>query len=514
MIATKWQQPIDTHQPTLGHLLNDLSASFASVPIIGLQLDSRKLRTGEVFLAYGGTVVDGRDYIQQAIDAGAAAVLVDHSGKWRLHRKERYGKSSCHPQQVPIIGVPHLRERLSELAGRLYRHPSEDLSLIGITGTNGKTTCSHLTMQLMNALGHSCGVIGTLGHGLDGEIQAGRNTTPDALSIQKWLAQWRDQGIETAVMEVSSHGLDQGRTAGLTFHSALLTNVTQDHLDYHGSMEAYVAAKAKLFQQQGLRFAVFNADDHYANVLSTKISDAVHCLRYSLTDSQADVWIEKPVFAVNGVKTILHTPWGSQKCYSPLLGQFNLSNLVAVITVLASMGFSLDDLIEKISGLHTVPGRMERVKPWADIDVVVDYAHTPDALRQALKAMRLHGDGSLWCVFGCGGERDKDKRAQMGSVAEKLADKVIVTCDNPRSESAQHIVDDILSGFSRSPNGSPFVELDRAKAIAWTIEHAKPGDHVLIAGKGHESYQYIGEQRLAFSDVEHAHWALEGRVQV
>ncbi len=510
MMLTKWQQPTQKHHHTLGDLIDDLPAAYAALPIVNIQLDHRKLLPGDIFLAYPGATVDGRDYVEQAIAAGAVAILVERDDHWCQHR-------TVH--DVPIIVVDNLRQQLSVIAGRCYDHPSQDLSLIGVTGTNGKTSCSHLIMQLVNALEQSCAVMGTLGKGVDGVIQAsgmiqpGCGTTPDAVSIQQCLAQWRDQGIRTVVMEVSSHGLDQCRTDGLLFNTALFTNLSRDHLDYHGSMEAYFSAKIKLFQQKGLQRAFINSDDPYSAKLLAAIPKKVECICYSLSEKKAgkkaDMWVENPIFTAHGVTALLHSPWGVKKLQTPLLGFFNLSHLLVAIGSLAALGFCFDQLVDKAAKVHTIPGRMQRVKPWVDIDVVVDYAHTPAALEAALQVMRLHGDGTLWCVFGCGGERDKGKRAEMGKVAEELADQVVVTSDNPRDESPQVIIDDILGGFSQPPR----VELDRARAIASTIERAAPGDHILIAGRGHETYQQNGEECIAFDDVQHAHWALASRVQ-
>lgn len=482
----------------LSDLLEGVAASEADLPVAGLQLDSRKINDGDLFLACSGFVVDGRDYIDHAIDSGAVAILVESGEKWQ---------SSSHYRNVPLIVVDDLKEKLSDIAGRFYGQPSNFLPLVGVTGTNGKTSCCHLIMQLVNSLGKSCGLAGTLGNGVDGNIQTDLNTTPDAVSIQQLLAQWREQAVDLVTMEVSSHGLDQKRVAALAFQVAVFTNLTRDHLDYHESMEHYAEAKAALFKQPDLKAAIINLDDAYASFFVKSVPAGVNVLRYSLADNSADIWLDEIEFSLRGVSAMVHSPWGSGEFNSALVGRFNLSNLIAVIGALCAMDFPLEDVLTAISTLRAVPGRMEVVSSDTDIQVLVDYAHTPAALEAALEAMSLHKEGRLWCVFGCGGDRDRGKRAQMAAVAERLADCVVVTSDNPRSESAAAIIEEISEGFS----GRFVVEEDRAKAILRVITEARPGDSILIAGKGHEDYQQIGEQRFPFSDVQQARLALAGR---
>ncbi len=491
-------------------LIAGLDQSCAVIDVSGLALDSRHVVRGDVFLACKGHLVDGRNFINQAIAAGAVAIVADRDECWPKNT-ERQG--------VPIIVVDNLSSQLSAIAGKFFQHPSAVVPVIAVTGTNGKTSCTQLMMQLLNRMHKSCAVMGTLGVSLDGaattnsdanNLDAVINTTPDAVAVQANLAQWRDALVDAVAMEVSSHGIEQGRVAALQFSLALFTNLSRDHLDYHGSMQAYAQAKASLFQQAGLKKAVLNSDDDFSKTILAAMSDEVEVFSYSIqAASNSSVWVDTISYHREGVSAKLHSPWGQFELNSPLLGAFNLSNVVGVIAALGALGYPLPALMAEIPRLKTVPGRMQRIDA-DDLAVVVDYAHTPDALEQALKAMRVHTEGKLWCVFGCGGDRDQGKRAQMGEVAQRCADHVVVTSDNPRSESANTIIDDILVAVD-SPT---LVEEDRAIAIEQVIVRAAPGDSILVAGKGHEDYQQIGDQRLPFSDIKQARLALAKRTAV
>ena len=488
----------------LGELIPITDQRYADVDVSGITLDSRSIVPGELFLACPGHTVDGRDYIPQAIANGAAAVVVEQDANW---------ESNSEQQGVPIIVVAKLAAKLSDIAGRFYRYPAQSLSLVGVTGTNGKTSCTQLYLQLVNLLGKSCGVIGTLGAGIDGRLNESSNTTPDAVSVQRIIAEWRDEKLPVATMEVSSHGLEQGRVAAVEFDLALFTNLSRDHLDYHGSMQAYGEAKARLFKQPGLRHAVINIDDHFGRALIDMVPAGVDVVCYGVdwkdrTLKSTDVWVENVRFHQSGVDATLHSPWGFVEINSPLLGEFNLTNLVAVICCLGVQGFSLAKVARAIPQLLTVPGRMERVASPADITVVVDYAHTPDGLEKALRAMRQHTSGHMWCLFGCGGNRDQGKRPLMGAIAQQYADRVVVTNDNPRDELASTIIEQILAGMDEPV----LVEMDRAVAIDFAIANASAGDCVLIAGKGHEDYQLLGDSRIPFSDIKQARLALTRRV--
>lgn len=487
----------------LGDLLEgirSLDPVLAGVPILGLQLDSRAVKSDQLFIACKGTVSDGRQFIREAVATGAAAVLAEYGEEW-------VEDTDC--DGVPVLVVEGLAKKVSEIAGQFYDHPSRELPVIGVTGTNGKTTCTQLIAQFLAALNKRCGVIGTLGVGVNSQMAPGINTTPDAISIQQQLAQWNEE-VDTVAMEVSSHGLEQGRVAAIHFQIALFTNLSRDHLDYHGSMEAYGQAKLQLFLQPGLHAALVNLDDPFSRKILEAVPQDVSVLTFSLTDQSADVYLKDTQFLAAGVEACLVSPWGEISFQSPLLGAFNLSNVLGAVTALVVMGYDLSQLVPAFAQLKAVDGRMEQVVNDADLVAVVDYAHTPDGLTKALQAMRQHGAGRLWCVFGCGGDRDKGKRPEMGAVVERWADCAVVTSDNPRSENPQQILEQIVSGMKNSPE---CVEPDREKAIAYAVANAAKGDAVLVAGKGHESYQQVGQQRLPFSDLQQLRLALGKRAQ-
>lgn len=478
---------------TLGQLLPGVAASCATTLVTGLALDSRRVRAGDLFLAYPGESSDGRRFIEAAVAAGAAAVLAENGGPM-----PKVG--------VPVIECGGLRERVSSIADDFYDHPSADMRVIGVTGTNGKTSCTQLLGQALRLLDRPCGLIGTLGTGLDGHVRGGGLTTPDPVSLQAQLAEWRKQGVTDVAMEVSSHGLAQGRVSGLRFAGAVFTNLSRDHLDFHGTMEAYGAAKARLFDQAGLGFAVINTDDEFGRALARRLCSRLPVITYGL-GADADVAVLNAEYRPDGVRAKLRTPWGALEANSALLGDFNLSNLLAVIAVLGQAGVDTSAIEQALPQLRPIAGRMDRVPATADIDVVIDYAHTPDALEHALAALRRHCRGALWCVFGCGGDRDRGKRPQMGAIAERLADRVVLTSDNPRGEAPQGILEEIQAGM-REPAA---IEIDRAHAIRFAIAQAAPGDLVLIAGKGHEDYQVVGVESLPFSDSAEALSALAVR---
>lgn len=486
----------------LGDLVAGIDSRYVDLSVAGLALDSRKIVAGDLFLAYPGhssdSALDGRDFIAQAVTGGAVAVLAERDENW-MHITQF--------DNVPVIPVEDLSARVSAIADCFYGHPSHSIPVMAVTGTNGKTSCTQLIMQLLNCLNKSCAVIGTLGSGVNGNFDSSVNTTPDAITIQRNLAKWCEQHVDAVAMEASSHGLEQYRVASVRFKLALFTNLSRDHLDYHGSMQAYAAAKSKLFTLPGLEIAVINIDDSYAQTLIDLMAPTTQLVGYSTQDNKADFYVSDVRYHPHGVNAVLHCAQGQFPLQSHLLGAFNLSNLLGVIAALSAMGCEVEQMLQKIAQLRTVSGRMERIDIDTDIGVVVDYAHTPDALEQALTAMRLHCGGKLWCVFGCGGDRDHGKRQHMGAVAQANADHVVVTSDNPRSESPNAIIDDILCGIDVPTQ----VEVDRAAAIAFAVKHAKPGDSVLIAGKGHEEYQHIGDQRLPFSDIDQARQALVER---
>ncbi|OGT21308.1 MAG: UDP-N-acetylmuramoyl-L-alanyl-D-glutamate--2,6-diaminopimelate ligase [Gammaproteobacteria bacterium RBG_16_57_12] len=489
--------------------LSDLLQGIAVLPpaadrkILGLNIDSRKVRAGDLFIACTGTKTHGREYISQAVQNGAQAVLLERAADVvpdEAALQAHYG--------VPVITVVGLGRLVSTIAGRFYGHPSLQMTLVGVTGTNGKTSCSQFIAQ---ALSHDepCGVIGTLGNGLFGQLAETGHTTPDPVTLQALLVDFYRAGARQAVMEVSSHGLEQGRVAGLAFDVAVFTNLSREHLDYHGNMAAYGRAKRALFEMPGLQYAVINHDDAYGRELLASLPVGVKAISYGL-DLAGRAMIRGGELRLSrqGLAMKVATPWGEGLLRSTLLGRFNASNLLAALAVLLVLDIPLTQALQRLSGVRTVPGRMEAYGGDQHHPlVVVDYAHTPDALQQVLLALREHCKGELWCVFGCGGNRDKGKRPQMGEIAARCADRIIITDDNPRHEDADGIVADILAGMGEF---KPAVIRDRAAAIRQAVSAARPEDVVLIAGKGHEDYQLVGDSKLAFSDSAQVQALLRG----
>ncbi|MDP1708588.1 MAG: UDP-N-acetylmuramoyl-L-alanyl-D-glutamate--2,6-diaminopimelate ligase [Gammaproteobacteria bacterium] len=496
------------HAPA-AHRLSALLAGFTEIApacerlIYGLSLDSRTTRAGDLFLACRGTQTDGHRHIEQAIQAGAAAVAWEWSTEHAPHELQ----TGCneHKKRTPMISVEQLSQRAGVIAERFYDYPCQHLSIIGITGTNGKTSVSHILAQALSEDNKTaCGVIGTLGYGLYGQLQSAHNTTPDALKLHALLAQFRAAQAHHVVMEVSSHGLTQGRANGVSFDTAVFTNLTRDHLDYHASMEEYGQAKRRLFLMPGLRRAVINTDDAYGREIINTLPDHIKTLHYGLGAAAASgVRGSQLKLGPDGLRMKVHTPAGDGMLHSPLLGRFNASNLLAALSVLLLQGKSLKHALDRLEGVQPIAGRMERFgggrrRPL----VVVDYAHTPDALAQALQTLREHTPpgGKLWCVFGAGGDRDRGKRPLMGQAAEAHANFIVLTDDNPRHEDPVSIITDILGGMA-NPD-AVYIHRGRAEAIAFVLHHALPTDTVLIAGKGHEDYQQIGNEKLPLSDRE------------
>lgn len=485
------------HVMPLSRLLQGIADAVA-IPVSGLQIDSRLLTPGDAFIALPGERHDGRNYFAEAAASGAVAAIAERGVT--LLQRQAAGK-------LPVIEVENLAARAGEIAAAFYCHPSDAMLTVGITGTNGKTTTARVLAQLLRAELGSCGVIGTLGATLGNETLEAANTTPDALTLQRQLAHWRDASVQGAVLEVSSHSLVQGRVGGMHFNTAIFTNLSHDHLDYHGNMESYGIAKSLLFHSPGLEAAVINRDDPFADALIAVLEPGVELVEYALRPGAAGVHCSHIRYHDSGLETRIHTPWGDGLLHSPLAGDFNLSNLLAAVSAACLAGMPLDRALEALPRLSGIDGRMQYVSNGLGLQLVVDYAHTPDALANALGALRAHTSGRLHCVFGCGGDRDRDKRRVMGEIASRHADRVIVTSDNPRGEDPRAIIEDILPGIE----GPVDVELDRAAAIALAVETAESGDCVLVAGKGHETYQQIGSQRLPFSDVEQLRRALQVR---
>lgn len=459
-----------------------------------LTLDSRKVRGGDLFLAVPGGRSDGRDHIVDALAHGAAAVAYEVEGAKVLPITD-----------VPMIPVRGLAAQLSDIAGRFYGDPSRSLNVVGVTGTNGKTSVTQLVAQALDLLGQHCGIVGTLGTGFYGSLQSGRHTTPDPIAVQATLSDLKKAGARAIAIEVSSHGLDQGRATALAFDVAVLTNLSRDHLDYHGTMEAYGAAKAKLFAWSDLRCRVINIDDEFGRTLAAEKRES-RLITYSLEDSSAYLYCRDAKFDDEGVRATLVTPQGQHFLRSSLLGRFNLSNVLGAVGALLGLDYALDEILKVLPKLEGPVGRMQRLGGGEKPLVVVDYAHTPDALEKVLTALRPHAKGRLLCLFGCGGDRDRGKRPLMAEVVERLADGVLVTDDNPRTEAPSQIFDDIRQGFSATQDVR-FVE-GRGQAIAEIIASASASDVIVLAGKGHEDYQEINGQRQPFSDLEEAARAL------
>lgn len=474
--------------------MTPLALLAARQPLPGkISADSRKVDANTLFLAYPGERLDGRDFIPQAIAQGVAAVMWEHEGfEWN-------------PEwQVPNQGVIGLRAHAGEVADAFYGQPSSKLWMIGVTGTNGKTSCSHWMSQAFTALGRKTAAVGTLGNGFPGALSDAVNTTPDPILLHGMLADYLAQGAAGVAMEVSSHGLAQGRVNGVHFDVAVLTNLSRDHLDYHGDMASYGAAKKQLFRWPGLGCAVLNADDAFGLDIAAELREAgVRVLTYGLQGG--DVRGTGLVLDPSGLRMDVTTLAGQARLEVAVAGKFNASNLLAVLATMLASDVPLDQAVKVLNDIQPVAGRMQRLGGQGKPLIVIDYAHTPDALEKVLVALREQTAGKLVCVFGCGGNRDKGKRPLMGEAASRLADEVIVTSDNPRHEAPLAIIDDILAGMG----GNYVVEADRAAAIARAIEQASEGDVVLLAGKGHEDYQEIEGVRLPFSDLDVARRALE-----
>lgn len=467
----------------------------------GLALNSRKVTPGGLYFACAGGRTHGIKFLDEAIRAGVAAVLYEPTSDLRDLSPEPL---KTRDRQVPLIAVQGLADSIGKIAARFYGEPSSGMTVIGITGTNGKTSCCHYIAQALSSDGRRCGVIGTLGYGPYGALRQAEHTTPDAVTLQAEFAGMREAGVERVAMEVSSHALAQGRVNAVNFAVAVFTNLSHDHLDYHGDLEDYGLAKKKLFLVPGLRFAVINREDAFGQALISALPASVRCVEYGIsnrpvTGRSLSVIGEIRGRTLAGLELHIQSSWGEAEFAVPLLGRFNAENVLATLAVLLALDMPLQEAVRRLSYLRAVPGRMERFGgTQARPLVIVDYAHTPDALEQVLSTLGDHPHGLLWCVFGCGGERDRTKRPMMGRIAARYADRIVLTNDNPRSEDPQAIFRDIQAGF---PAGAPVeVIADRALAIRRAIEGAAGNDIVLVAGKGHEDYQLIGVQRRAFSD--------------
>lgn len=479
---------------TLSKLLENTtySNSLSRNPDIhGLSIDSRTVKSGDVFFAYKGYKTDGNHYIAEVMQKNPAAIITDSMDVVTPDAK------------CPIIFVKDLKFCLSQIAANFYEHPSKKMQVIGITGTNGKTSFCHFLAQTLSMLGESVGVLGTLGNGIFGKCEKSSLTTPDPIKLQALMADMLKQGVKYVAMEVSSHGIEQGRADAIDFDMAVFSNLSRDHLDFHGDMAAYGNAKRKLFQKDCLKQVIFNIDDDFGRQLLEEFYSKKSTYAYSAEGRISEYAVptiraQHVHLNMKGVTASLHTPWSNGVLHASLMGRFNLSNLLAVFTVLGIKGFAPEAIFASLAKVQGINGRMQLLGGGDKPYVVIDYAHTPDALKQVLLTLHDYTEGDLWCVFGCGGNRDQGKRAQMGQIAEVFADNMIITDDNPRDEEPMAIIADILQSMAKPERA--IIEHNRRRAIAHAINCAKIGDIILVAGKGHENYQIYGNEILSFSD--------------
>lgn len=479
-----------------------------NVRISRLVTDSRLVKSGDTFVAYPGEKNDARQFIAAAIAQGANAVIYEaNKFVWQAG------------WNIPHLAVENLRLHAGDLANVVYGRATEKLWMVGVTGTNGKTSTAHWIARALDDAGKRCALIGTLGNGFADALQATANTTPEAIQVHKLCADYLHAGARAVAMEVSSHALDQGRISGVHFDVALLTNLSRDHLDYHGDMQRYAASKRKFFDVKSLRYAVLNLDDETGAAWAEQLGDGgVEVVGYGLSDAALQcaqrsglrmMYGHLSAMSESGVQIAIHSSWGTAQLDSHLVGRFNAENLLGVLAVLMVSGVGLADAVASLEQVQAVAGRMQRLGGKSLPTVIIDYAHTPDALQkvlQTLREMTAVSGGNLVCLFGCGGNRDSGKRPMMGRVAEQFADRCIVTSDNPRDENPAEIVAQITLGMQGNNHR---VIIERAAAINHAIAHAQPGDTVLIAGKGHEDYQEIGGVKHAFSDLQVAQRALQ-----
>ncbi|MDR3443610.1 MAG: UDP-N-acetylmuramoyl-L-alanyl-D-glutamate--2,6-diaminopimelate ligase [Legionella sp.] len=456
--------------------------------LTGIQNDSRQIQKGDLFVAYPGAASDGRLFIEKAVASGASAVAYEPASlpkEWNL------------PASIPCIPVPGLATKLAYIAKEFYGNPGDSLTITGVTGTNGKTTIAYQLAQAHHLLGQGAAYIGTIGQGNVTALSLIDNTTPDSLFVQKLLRSYKDQNLKQVCMEVSSHALAQHRVDAIAFKQAIFTNLTLDHLDYHHNMVNYAEAKALLFRNETLDYAIINQDDEYQYLMATAVPAHVKKLTYGMRED-CDVKAVNWHMDINGIEIEVHSPWGQHHLRIQAIGQFNIYNSLAVFSSLLASGYAPEHIVEIMGQLKAAPGRMEIVAtaPY----VLVDYSHTPDALENALATLEQLKKGRLWVVFGCGGDRDKSKRPVMGKVASEHADQLVITSDNPRTEDPQTIINEIVSGVSSEAHMVQL--LSREEAITYALNEADKDDIILIAGKGHEAYQQIGTVKHAYSDQD------------
>nr|WP_261874750.1 UDP-N-acetylmuramoyl-L-alanyl-D-glutamate--2,6-diaminopimelate ligase [Vibrio rarus] len=489
-------------QCTLQHLLQpwlvDLSDNLANITVSNLELDSRNITAGSTFVAINGHQVDGRRFIASAIQSGANLVIAEsdeHSPHGHVVWQE----------QTPIVYINELSQNLSALANRLYAF--EGMDLIAVTGTNGKTTITQIIAQWLESVGQRAAVMGTTGNGFLSSLKEAKNTTGSAIEICKTLAQLKGLGAQITALETSSHGLVQHRIKHLPFAAGVFTNLSRDHLDYHGNMAEYAKAKLSLFTEHSCQHKIINSDDAIGQEWLQIIPDAIAVSLLSKPQTQQYMYASHIRYSEQGIDIVFESSWGAGTLHAPLIGEFNASNLLLALTTLLSLGIDIKALQQAAKKLQPVIGRMELFQTADKAKVVVDYAHTPDALEKALRALRVHCVGQLWVICGCGGDRDKGKRPMMAAIGEQFADRVILADDNPRSECPAQIIQDMLAGVT-DPKWV-IIEHDRFKALSYAIANAHSQDIILLAGKGHEDYQVLGDNTIHYSDRESAMTLLE-----
>jgi UDP-N-acetylmuramoyl-L-alanyl-D-glutamate--2,6-diaminopimelate ligase len=470
----------------------------AKTEITGIEIDSRKVQPGDLFICLPGFTVDGHDFAAKAVSQGAVAILAQRTVE----------------VDAPVIYVPDTRRAMAVLADRFFGQPTHQMKIIGVTGTNGKTTTTHLIERILDEAGHVTGIIGTIEMRLQGEIREVKNTTPEALDLHRAFRWMKDNGAEYAAIEVSSHALDMGRVRGVRFTTGVFTNLTQDHLDYHKTMENYLQAKGLLFSQLGneydkerMKYAVLNADDPASEVFARMTPAQV--ITYGIS-SKADVRARNISITAKGTSFTLETFAGSTDVTLRMIGNFNVYNVLAATAACLVEGIPLEQIVRTLEKVEGVRGRFERVDAGQDYTVIVDYAHTPDSLENVLKTIREFAEGKVYCIVGCGGDRDRTKRPIMASIAARYADVAVITSDNPRSEEPQAIIDEMIEGLIADGISEEryFTRIDRREAIRETIHRAGPKDVVLIAGKGHETYQILKDKTIHFDDKEEAYQAI------
>ena len=471
-----------------------------------LALDSREIEPGGLWLALQGGRKHALEHLDEARTRGAVAVLAEPGGQWDRDRIARLASD------LPILALPGLRRQAGDIAARFFGQAAQAMRILGVTGTNGKTSVAHFLAQALSTRVPSA-LLGTVGNGFPGDLKPSSHTTLDAVNLHATLSKLFARGARTVAMEVSSHALDQDRVGGIPFHTAVFTNLSRDHQDYHGSMQAYAEAKAKLFRRAGLSIAVFNTDEAYgaefaASVRPRTFTVAVGSSADTVRLGDRYVRVESVESRADGLRIRFDSSWGGGELQSHLLGTFNAQNLMLALAVLLSWDMPVSNAVDALEQTQPVPGRMMTFVAPGKPRVVVDYAHTPDALEKVLENLHAHVGGRLICVFGCGGDRDRGKRPQMGAAAQRIADRVILTDDNPRGEASEQIVAEILAGMDDA--AAVHIEHDRAKAIHLAIASATTDDLVLVAGKGHEEYQEVNGQRRSFSDIDQVHDALHG----